>query len=309
MNPVQKIDNILKNSAAGKNQTGDIYLNVIKNEFIMINGAIRVPKISVKELDYTTAAPIVEDISGYIPEFLAGHELLVDRRPAAEQHSLHFVRTVRGRAFEYIHMFKLYLKFEGDSRNIIEKGDTSNYPSYSTNRLYYKSRLIPVSSVTRENGKIDFKPIRMIAPDAVSSDQKLFTSAIFDELDRKELTRDIHKKLGLDIFNISTEIYPFVVFDYFTACFSVLYPSPDEIEKAVEIFEPLFIMAYDKYSGIQKLKNYEEIKKIYQDRLYFVDESFVKIKFLDDLKSYFQRWSQYRDDDLTLKGWWKIVVE
>ncbi|MCU0822100.1 MAG: hypothetical protein MUC95_06465, partial [Spirochaetes bacterium] len=288
--------------------TGDIYINVIKNEFIMINGTVKIPKIPVKELDYNTAVTILEEAVKYIPEFLCGHDLLVDRKPAAEQHALHFVKAVNGIANDYIHIFKLYLKFEGDSRNVIDRGDTSNYPSYSTDRYYYKSRIIPVSSVTRDKDKIDFKPIRIITPDSISTDQKLFTSAIFDDLDRKELTRDIHKKLGLDIFSISTELYPFIVFDYFTACFNVLYPSSEEIEKAVRIFEPIFISAMDKYGGLLKLKNYEDIKSRYKDQLYFIDESFIKIKFMDELKSYFQRWSLYRDDDLTLKGWWRFVV-
>lgn len=308
MDVIQNINTLLNKAAGNKNQTGEIYINVIKNEFIMINGRVRIPRIPVKEVDYDTAVPIIEEAVKYIPEFLSGHDILVDRKPAAEQHCLHFVKSVKGKAFDYIHIFKLFLKFEGDSRNIIEKGDTSNYPSYSTDRFYYKSRLIPVSSVTRDKEKIDFKPIRIITSNVVNSDQKLFTSAVFDELDRKELTRDIHEKLSLEVFNFSTEIYPFIVFDYFTACFNILYPSPEEIEKAVQIFEPLFITVCDKYSGIKTFKNYEEIKNLYQDQLYFIDESFVKIKFLDELKSYFKRWALYRDDELTLKGWWRFVI-
>lgn len=306
MNPVNKIEKILKDSAKKENNTGDIFLNVIKNEFIMLNGRIEIPRIAVKELDYIKAIPILKDISDYIPEFLSGHELLVDRKPASEQHSLHFVKSVKGKIFDYIHIFKIFLKFEGDSRNIIEKGDTGNYPSYSTDRLYYKSRLIPVTSITNANGKIDFTPMRMVSADYIKSDQKLFTSAIFDELDRKEITRDIHDRLAIDVFNISTEIYPFIVFDYFTACFNVLYPVQDEIEKAIEIFEPVFITVFDKYNSIQKLDKYEEIKEVYKDQLYFVEEAFIKIKFLDELKPYFSRWSVERDDDLTLKGWWRI---
>jgi len=82
MNSAGKIRAILNGiDGREKNKTGAIFLNIIQNEFINFNGNISVPRISVNELDYATAAGIVERLTGYIPEFLQGHDLLENRMP------------------------------------------------------------------------------------------------------------------------------------------------------------------------------------------------------------------------------------
>ncbi len=308
MNSIQKIRDLLKNiDRDKKNNTGSVYINIVKNEFININGRIEVPKIPVKELDYDRAALIMENIIEYIPEFFKGHDLLVSRKPASEQHSLHFVKLIKGRLIDFIHIFKIYLKFEGDSRNIIERGNCDFYPSYHTDRIYYKSRLIPVNSVIENNSIVDFTPIQLIDADYVESDQNFFTSAVFDDVNKKGITNDIYDRLNLDVFNISPELYPFIAYDYFTACFNVLHPVKREIDEAIIIFEPVFLLIYNRYNELNKLKDMDEIRDKHSDSIELNNGSQeFSDEYLITLKDYFQRFSIYRDDDLSLKGWWRL---
>ncbi len=310
MNSIQKIQNLLQGIDREKRNNTDIdkvYINIVKNEFIIINERINIPKIPVKELEYKIAVPILKNLIEYIPEFLINHELLVDRKPASDQHCLHFIKKVKGRLINFIHIFKIYLKFEGDSQNIIERGDTDSYPSYHTDRIYYKSKLIPVSSVFEDNRKMDFEPIKLIESDYLESDQRLFTSAIFDEVNKKELTEDIINKLDLDVFNISIDLYPFIEYDYFTSCFNVLCPSIKEIEEGAMIFEPSFLTLYSRYNDLTNLNDLTEIGDKFEDSISFDDKiPILKEEYVIKLKEYFERFSIYRDDDLSLKGWWRI---
>lgn len=306
-NPVNKIQSMLNRIDDSTNRTANIYLNAIKNEFIKLSGEIEVPRLSVKELDYTTAIKIFESIHEYIPEFLYGHRLLENRKPESDQHALHFVMPVRGKVLEYVHILKIYFKFGGDSVTITRKGDSDNYPAYKTDRLYYKSRIIPVKNY-HDTDTIDFEPVRFMILDYVESDQRLFTTSLFDEADTAETTKNIYKKINLDIFNISPEFYPFFVYDYLTSCFNILYPTNKEILEAINITEPVFLLIFAKYNILNKYADIEKAKNIYADIIDFENVS-LKDNYLPALQNYFKRFSVFRDDELSLKGWWKIDIK
>lgn len=308
MNSIEKIQYLLNNIDNNKvNKTEKIFINAVKNEFININSKLTIPRISVNELDYNLGLKIIEDIVDIIPEFLYGHNLLEHRKPASEEHNLHFIKQVKGRIIDFIHIFKIDFKFGGDSINIIEKGDSNNYPSYSTDRLYYKSRLIPIAK--NANNQFDFEPIRLIVSNYIESDKLFFTSTIFDEVNKSVITEEIERKINLNVFNISQKLYPFIAYDYFTACFNVLWPGINQINESAEIFEPVFIVLYSKYNNINNLTSIEELNKLFIDSI-IVDNLNLKISdlFVEKLHEYFKKYSIYRDDELMLKSWWRIDI-
>lgn len=307
MNSIEKIQYLLKNIDNNKeNKTGRIFINAVKNEFIIINSKLIIPRISVNELDYNIGSKIIEDIIDIIPEFLYEHILLEHRKPASEEHYLHFIKLIKGRVIDFIHIFKIDFKFGGNSINIIEKGDTNNYPSYSTDRFYYKSRLIPIA---KNNNQFDFESIRLIESNYIESDKLFFTSTIFDEVNKSVITEEIEKKINLNVFNISQKLYPFIVYDYFTACFNVLWPGIKQINEAAVIFEPVFIILYSKYNNIKNLATIEELNRLFIDSI-IVDNVNLKINdlFIEKLHDYFKKYNIYRDDELMLKSWWRIDI-
>lgn len=293
---------------AHRNRTENLYLNTIKNEFITFPGRIVIPRISVKQLEYDTALPAVRDLGEFIPEYFQNHRLQSVRRPEAETHSLQFVQKLEGKLCDFIHMFKVDLRFGGDSYNIVEKGNTEFYPSYITNRIYYKSRLIPCPREL-DIAKGDFASVRLMDMQYVESDQYFHTFAVFDDISTRKITKDILDRLNIDVFNISLELYPFIVYEYFTACFNVINPTQAEIASAQELFEPVFIVIYSSYKDITTLAPLSDIEKKHREAIEIVNGAPVlRKKFLERIKKYFKRFSLVRDDDLAVKGWWRIDI-
>ncbi len=303
--PLAKIEKIIQDIAPGTaNMAESIYLNSVKNEFITFPGRVVIPRISVKELTYDLSVDIVRDLAGYIPEFLAGHRILERRKPAAEVHSLQFAMPLRGRLLDFAHLFKLDFRFGGDSYNIVEKGSTTFYPSYITNRLYFKSRLMPVKAAGN-----DFDPLRIIDAQYVESDQHFHTFAVFDDMNVRKITKSILEKLDLNVFPISLDLYPFIVYDLFTASLNVLHPTAAALAEAVEIYEPLFVTLFCKYKKIDNLAAPEKIASLFPDELAVDGETpALRAEFVERLKKYFSRYSIHRDDELAVKGWWRIDI-
>jgi hypothetical protein len=284
------------------NETGDIYINSIHNEFIFINGVIEIPKIPVKELDVASAGGIINSIASFIPEFLARHEIPPKRIPPADQHFLHFTQTFRGRLVDFRHLFKIDLKFSGNPDGIIEKGNSSFYPSYRTDRIYYKSRLIPISPSSGE-----FSPIKIMDRGTLTSDGNIFTSTIFEDINKNKFSIEICEKLPAKTFAISPKLYPFLIYDYFTVCLNVLSPTEKNIIEAVSIFEPLFFFIYSQFKDISALAGMEEIQEHFGDFLELGQQGLVLSEaFTEKLRNYFSRFILVQDDEMAVKRWRKF---
>ncbi len=305
MEYIQKIQNIIDGiSPDEKNREGGIFLNTIKNEFITFPGSITVPKIPVKELTYDIAAEVVKELRSFFPEFFVHHRILGRRKPEADVHSVQFYRPIGGKSLSFVHFFKIDLRFGGDSSNIVAKGDTASYPSYLTNRMYYKSRIVPAEKI-EEN---DFSPLRLLDSIEVSSDMRRHTFAMFDELSMKDENKKLQEHIDQGIFATSQQLYPFFVFDFFTPCLNIPHPTEREIAKAVEIFEPVFMYLSGRYRK-EVVGGMEEAVALYPSAFVMEGKELgLSEQFLDEMKRYFSRYAIVRDDDLALRGWWKLAV-
>ena len=301
---MQKIQKIIdKIPIDALNNTGEICINAIHNEFSFINGSIVMPKLPVSEISVTGSTSIIKDIAVFIPEYLHGHTVSEKRIPPSNQHMLHFTKVITGSLFSFLHIFKIDLKFGGDPSTIIEKGTVDFYPSFKTDRLYYKSLLIPMKGF---DGK--FTPLRLITSNSVDFDQTLFTSALFEDVDKSGITMKIWEKLPENICNISPKLYPFVLYDYFTACLSVLQPTQKNLQTAAALYEPLFLYIYDCFEDINTIAKPEEIIKVHSSRLEFNEDKLqLNQTFIDELKEYFAQYRLEQDDEMALKHWRRFV--
>ena len=313
MDPVNKIQDLLKSiPVSKKNNTDSILLNTIKNEFITFPGNIVIPRIEVHGLTYKQSVEIVEHLIEYIPEFLINHTLLEKRKPVADIHSLHLTKPLKGRVLDFIHFFKIDFRFGGDPSNIVKKGNNDTYPSYKTDRIYYKSRIVP-SSISIDVFNDEFDSIRIFDQHYVGADQTFNTFAIFDELNTRKISQEIIKRLDIDVFSTSQELYPFIVYDFFSACFNVFYPTEAEINEALALFEPIFIAVYSKYKSFNELIQGDLLTKVkneFSPELKFEEKSIsFTPQFLEKLRSYFNRYKITRNSELTIKNWWKIEID
>ncbi len=304
---IQEIINAIPSNI--ENPEGEKHINIIHNEFLTFPGKISIPRIPVTELNHTQGLEIIKNLAPKIPEYLKNHRFLKIRIPAAEQHSLHFHQKIEGKCIDFSHMFKIDFKFGGNPENITKRGNSDYYPAFDTDRIYYKSKLIPESTIHRLDEKIIMDPIRIKEADEVDSDQFFHTFAIFDEADRGKVTEIFYQMLELPegTLGISPALYPFIDYDYFTACFNVLNPTPHEIARAVEIFEPLFLLLYGKLRNIKNIVNSEAIQDFY-GHLLRIKGTIINPtdQFNDILRDYFTRYKLVRNDDMVIKGWWKF---
>ncbi|MEJ5361352.1 MAG: hypothetical protein WHV26_04755 [Spirochaetota bacterium] len=302
---VNQINNYIRLiDAHNVNKTGNIYINILKNEFIMLNEEIIIPKIPVSKLSYNEALPIAQTIIPLIPLFLLGHILLEERQPAHELHSLHFVRLLEGRCTNFYHVLRLDFKFGGDSSTILESGNNDFYPSYRTSRLYYKSRLVP----TLKDPSTPITPIKLIQSITTESDQYFHTYAIFDDIDTSDITSKFIKTLP-DIFSIPFNLYPFIVMDYYTACMNIPNPVPPELERAVTTFEPLFFIIASHFIPIDSIISLNDLEDNFSELIEIKNHELVPTPNLIQLsREYFNRYSLTRDEQCMLKGWWQLVI-
>jgi hypothetical protein len=293
--------NAIPSNAA--NKTGGIYINIVKNEFIILDNEINIPRIAVPSLPYDDALTFMPSIVSLIPAFLYNHILLQQRNPANELHSLHFASLLEGKLLHFYHILRIDFKFGGDSSSVIQPGSNDYYPSYTTNRLYYKSRLIPTLQYSPE----PIIPIKLIQSITTESDQFFHTYALFDDVDTAKITHELNTLLHA--FTIPENLYPFVVFDYYTACMNIVYPDSHELAWAIGVYEPLFLIIASHYIDLNAIIPYHAIKKAFPDFFTIVNDKLIpEDNLLNMIQTYFKRFSFSRDEQCMLKGWWQFVI-
>lgn len=301
---IKNILGALKNEQA--NDICGIFIDETLREFFCLNSPVLIPAIPVANIGHDNALEIIRIISRIIPGFLSGHIYLEKRNPASEEHSIHFASSISGKIIDFIHILRLDFKFSAHSGTIVRPGDSATFPSYSTERIYYKSRLVPVckGSSMDDYNFIKFKG--SVRVEAEESAKRLFTSVLFDDFSSKEISIELSRKSG-EIFNIPVNIYPMVIYDYFTACLNMPDPTWNKTAEAAMVFEPLFLYLFSDVSGGE----HALVREAPGAWTEFIESAggalAVKPLFKERLKQYFSCYSLFADEELMLKGWKKIL--
>lgn len=304
--PMEKIDYLVSLiSGHDINQLSGIFLDETLMEFFYLKNEISVPSIPVGELDYVTGVELTEKLIEIIPGFLYEHTLLEKRKPQSEQHTLQFIKKIPGKLIDFAHILRLDFKLTGSDGRITGKGDSRTFPSYRTDRIKYKSRLVPL---LKESDPSLLDSVRIKSQLKIDNSEKRITSVYFDEFSTSDISIDFSTKSGSDIYAIPVKIYQFISYDYFTACMNIPDPASSNLEIAAAIFEPLFFYLYYQYR--------DELNEV-DGKLFDVWGEFLemtgsgigqKIMLREMLKNFFSRYTLYRDDDMMLKGLRKIVI-
>ena len=307
MKDIQKINNIIS-SVTGKNKTGEIYLNAIHNEFVKIKGEFIVPSIPVKEIDTASVLSILNNLSEYIPEYMANHVFSLNKLPPSEQYHIHLVQPLSGKIIPFVHILKFDMKFGGNPEGIVKPGTTDSYHSYRADRIYFKSRLVPGEIIYSEKGHPSaVSAIKIKHADTLESDQHFHTFAVFDEIQDSELSLEYIDTVGREIFTLNPSIYTFLSHDYMTCCMNILDPTQTKINEAVSIYEPLFLYILSSFRNISDIENIDRIESLFKNELLTAETIQLTEQFKARLKNYFSKYSLDRDDELVMKGWWRIA--
>ena len=304
--PAEKIDYLVSLiNGHDINQLSGIFLDETLSEFFYLKDEITVPSIPVGELDYVTGVELTEKIIELIPEFLYRHTLLVKRKPQSEQHALHFIKMIPGKLVDFAHILRLDFKLSGGYGRITGKGDSLTFPSYRTDRIKYKSRLVPL---LKESNPSLVDSVRIKSQLKIENSEKRITSVYFDEFSSSEISIDFSTKAGGDIYSIPVKIYQFISYDYFTACMNIPDPTDLKLETAAAIFEPLFFYLFYRYRDESDAINDKRLA-VWGEFLEVTGSGIEqKLILREKLKNFFSQYTLYRDDDMMLKGLRKIVI-
>ena len=297
---VETIDSLISLiSESEVNSISGIFLDESLMEFFLLKNEMNVPSIPVGELDYTTGIDITKNLISVIPQYLYKHSLLEKRKPSSEQHSLQFVKNIPGKLIDFVHILRFDFKLTGRDGRITGKGDNQTYPEYSTDRIRYKSRLVPV---LKGSDPFQMDSLRLKSQLKVDNEWKRITSVIFDEFSSSEISIEFSIKSGSDIFSIPPKLYQFISYDYFTACMNIPDPALSKLERAAEIFEPLFFYLYFQYrDGLHEVD--EKQLSIHNEYIERTGSGLIqKPRLQISLKEFFSNYTLYSDEDLMLKG-------
>jgi hypothetical protein len=289
------------------NEQSELFLNETHNEVLLLQRTLEIPRIPVTFLDKDSIAPVVSSIAEVIPAFFLNHDFLSQPFPASETHHLHFVQHVKGVSLEFVHVFKLDFRFSSDMGTNHRDGTADFYPSYLTDRILYKSHLVPVDAVEYSEGRITgFTPKRIFRNENIEADKFRFAQTIFDEFDPSEINDKIYENIDSDVFPFSRKIYPFIEYGYFSVIMRIPDPYQDRIADAVHIFEPLCCRVQSVLSGRgadpAAAEKYSE-DLVLRDGLLVLNDV-----FRNKARSFFSRYSIFQNDELALKRWRRLDV-
>ncbi len=304
--PVSKIDHLVSIiNGKEKNKISGIFLDESLLEFYSLIDKIFIPPIPVGELEYTAGVEITDGLVSVIPEYLYGHMLLEKRKPSSEQHSLQFIKSIPGKLVDFVHILRFDFKLAGGYGIIAGKGDNRTFPGYQTDRIRYKSRLVPV---IKGSNPLLIDSLRLKSQLEVDTDGKRFTSVFFDEFSTTEISIDFSMKSGYDIYSIPPKIYQYIPYDYFTACMNIPDPTTSKLKSGAELFEPLFFYLYFQY----RERNHEIEEKqlaVWGDYLELTESGVVQKPLLQErLRDFFSHYTLYRDEEMMLKGLRQISI-
>lgn len=300
------IERLLQSAGGiGKNSISGIFIDETLSEFYQLKNEISLPSLPVKEIDIKNSHDITALLISLIPEYLEDHIFLEKRKPPSEQHSLHFARSIEGSVLDFVHIIRFDFRFSGRRGRIIDKGDTERYPAYSSDMLYFKSQLVPVYKGSNAS---ELNSVRLKESIEVETDRRLFTSVIFDEYSNREISIELSRRAGTENFSIPLKIYPFINYEYFTACLSIPDPSSERIAASAQIFEPLFLYLYFNYRSLNDNIDLESVSRLGNSLEIIDDKISLKPEFILDLKDYFSSYTLLTDDELLLKGWKKFGI-
>lgn len=302
---LESIAAFLDNADGMRNSLSGIYIDETLSEFYRLDREITVPHLPVREIDLIHSREIAGQLIPVLPEFLSGHSFLEKRKPASEQHSLHFIRRIEGKVVDFVHVLRFDFRFSGRRGNITGKGDTERYPEYTTDLIYFKSHLVPVY---RGSDPREINSVRLKESIEVETDRRLFTSVIFDEYSTREISIELSRKTGTEIFAIPLKIFPFINYEYFTASLNIPDPGKARLDASVDIFEPLFLYLYFSYREPDDKIQIKEAVEVHSSLERTEKGISLRPDFILNLGDYFSSYTLVTDDDLLLKGWRKFRI-
>lgn len=268
------------------------YIDTFRLPYIRFGETFAWGGVSIDEVHGHEAARLVETLVQLVPSFVAGCEILPVAKPHKNSDQLHFVRFLKAPENGqpgFIYLIKIKPGYFGgaDEGEIISPASQSNGPVFTTDRIYYQARILPVKSLSMQGGQIlDFEAWQIEAAIfQVTQKEKyrdFWSTILFDDVDYSEINSDF-----TDRFNPGEEwkmkrLFPPFIVDYLSLAFNLI--SPKLILPAFPIYQKIFAAVADPQIN------------------FAMDESMSNW-----LRQYYRDWEYHRVDSKSGNPHWKIT--
>lgn len=228
--------------------TGEVMVDTFHLPYVRFDEAFVLPPVKLHDIQFEQARAIVELLARLVPGYVAGCQVLPEARPRRDTDQLHLVRRYGAGEREYIFIFKVILKYMGGAADeeIVAAGAQGVTPSIRSDRLYFETRLLPVRSVTEQDGAIvDFQSLHI--KDALFKIQErspgtdIWSTMLFDEVDFSKINRRFTELLAFETeWKMPRLFWPFAI-EYLSLCLNLVHPD----RRLVDFMMPYFHRAFE----------------------------------------------------------------
>lgn len=268
------IQTILRNLDS-KQKKFPIYIDNLHTPFILLDEDYLMPQVSNYILQEDEILKLIQLYSKFLPNTLKDLNFILNPISTKEHSKLIFAKEFSSRGNKFVYQFSIEIKYLGgaDSTKISKQATQEFFPSYFTDRIYFQSRIIPVSEITYiENQIVNFNPIKLnqvinyIHSDFFEKDKPEFFSEMFDEQNYKPILEPLFEKLKVSTFWKLGKIYEPLGIEYLSFVLNLISVSSEKN-----------IIEFQKFSAL--FTNILGFEKLNQDSIYLFQNWLEKFDF------------------------------
>ncbi|MDX1959609.1 MAG: hypothetical protein SFU98_13625 [Leptospiraceae bacterium] len=198
-----------------KNYT--IHIDALRTTYICLEKTYTLPQVPFSGLEFVSIKTYLQNISEFVPDLISNFKVYPYPYPKKDTHKLILLKELEIDNNKYLILLKFDVGYLGGANHKeIKKEASSNYSaSIETNRIYFSTRILPITEIQKENSVIlgfhskGFEIQESIIEKDNSDERKIY-SVFFDEMDYTEILTPIKKFFKIEEFwKFSKIIEPF----------------------------------------------------------------------------------------------------
>ncbi|MCB1180164.1 MAG: hypothetical protein KDK36_21480 [Leptospiraceae bacterium] len=283
------LNRVIRDIQPDKNKKYDIHVDSLHLPFIILEEKYLLPSIPLLEIDFNSAKIFLQEIAPHFSSHLKEFFIIPETRPKKDSCKLMLAKEIEINSSRFIYIIKFETVYLGgaDKENKITEGTQNLSPSIKTNRIYFTSRILPVSQIIKSKGEIIDFEIPKYEPSIYSKEteghKKKFFSELFDEIDYSEVMNEIKSSLEIE-----------------------------KHWKLGRVFDPIFIEHLSmsvRFLNFDIEENINEFKKFYKLVTNVVERNdFSDIETILNFHKWLEKFSFERTKTLSGNIAWKILV-
>jgi len=229
-----------------------VFIDTFHHPYLKVCQSFQMPSITLSGILDNKAEALTEVLLKYFPQLITGQQILPEPRPGKDSHQLQFIKEVTFENEKYVSLIKVNASYMGGARNeeVLIAGKQGVTPSILTDRVYFNSRLIPVSAIQMNDGFITNFIAKQVK-DAIfyvsSRDtmRDVWSTVLFDEVDFTQVNKMFTSFLAFVNPWPTAHFLPLIV-DYLTICFVGITGDSKETLSILPYFHGAFHMILEK---------------------------------------------------------------